>query len=251
MKDNLKNYLEPDACYVVVTPDHKADLQCVSTILPTQYRYLGMIGSKKKVAATFQNLRNAGFTEEQIGTIFAPIGLPIGAVTPAEIAKIENIVNAYILSGDKIDTIETDVDTARANGAMAALLKDAIKPNLVQTLEGTPAFVHGGPFANIAHGCNSINATFCAKALADFVVTEAGFAADLGAEKFMDIKCRLAGIEPSCVVIVATIRALKMHGGVKKTDLANPNIDALKKGFENLKVHIQNNKKRTRNRLFL
>ena len=110
-------------------------------------------------------------------------------------------------------------------------------------MEKTPAFVHGGPFANIAHGCNSINATFCAKSLADFVITEAGFAADLGAEKFMDIKCRLAGIEPSCVVIVATIRALKMHGGVKKTDLANPNIDALKKGFENLKVHIQNIKK--------
>lgn len=149
--------------------------------------------------------------------------------------RINNIVIGYTYDKQMVKFAELN-----CTGAVTALLKDAIRPNLVQTLEKTPAFVHGGPFANIAHGCNSINATFCAKSLADFVITEAGFAADLGAEKFMDIKCRYAGIEPSCVVIVATIRALKMHGGVKKTDLANPNIDALKQGFENLKVHIQN-----------
>ncbi len=125
-------------------------------------------------------------------------------------------------------------------GAIAAVLKDAIRPNLVQTLEKTPAFVHGGPFANIAHGCNSVNATLCALALGDYVVTEAGFAADLGAEKFLDIKCRSAGIEPSAIVIVATIRALKMHGGVKKEDLSNENVEALTIGFENLKTHIEN-----------
>ena len=124
--------------------------------------------------------------------------------------------------------------------AVAALLKDVIKPNLVQTLEKNPAFVHGGPFANIAHGCNSVNATMCALATGDYVVTEAGFAADLGAEKFLDIKCRLAGLKPSAVVIVATIRALKMHGGVAKADLSTPNCDALEKGFANLKTHIEN-----------
>lgn len=125
-------------------------------------------------------------------------------------------------------------------GAVASLLKDAIRPNLVQTLEKTPAFIHGGPFANIAHGCNSVNATLCALASADYVVTEAGFAADLGAEKFMDIKCRSAGISPDAIVIVATVRALKMHGGVDKKELKTPNVDALKKGFENLKVHLEN-----------
>ena len=125
-------------------------------------------------------------------------------------------------------------------GAVAALLKDAIRPNLVQTLEKNPAFVHGGPFANIAHGCNSVNATMCALASADYVVTEAGFAADLGAEKFFDIKCRAAGLKPECAVIVATIRALKMHGGVAKTELKESNPEALEKGFENLKVHIEN-----------
>lgn len=128
----------------------------------------------------------------------------------------------------------------KSTGAIAALLKDVIKPNLVQTLEKTPAFVHGGPFANIAHGCNSVNATLCALASCDYVVTEAGFAADLGAEKFFDIKCRSANLKPNLVVIVATIRALKMHGGVSKTDLAVPNCDALKKGFENLKTHLEN-----------
>lgn len=128
----------------------------------------------------------------------------------------------------------------KCTGAIAALLKDVIKPNLVQTLEKNPAFVHGGPFANIAHGCNSVNATLCALATGDYVVTEAGFAADLGAEKFLDIKCRAAGLKPSAVVIVATIRALKMHGGVAKADLASPNTQALEKGFANLKTHIEN-----------
>ena len=127
-------------------------------------------------------------------------------------------------------------------GAVAALLKDAIRPNLVQTLEKTPVFVHGGPFANIAHGCNSINATFCALASGDYVVTEAGFASDLGAEKFFDIKCRVAGLKPSAVVLVATIRALKMHGGVAKNELASPDLAALEKGFENLKAHVKNMK---------
>ncbi len=129
------------------------------------------------------------------------------------------------------------------SGAVAALLKDAIRPNLVQTLEKTPAFIHGGPFANIAHGCNSLNATECALALGDYVVTEAGFAADLGAEKFFDIKCRTAGLKPDAAVIVATVRALKMHGGVKKPDLAKPDTDALARGFCNLKAHIGNLKK--------
>ena len=128
----------------------------------------------------------------------------------------------------------------KCTGAVAALLKDVIKPNLVQTLEKNPAFVHGGPFANIAHGCNSVNATLCALATSDYVITEAGFAADLGAEKFLDIKCRSAGLKPSAVVIVATIRALKMHGGVAKTDLSTPNCQALEKGFANLKTHIEN-----------
>lgn len=128
----------------------------------------------------------------------------------------------------------------KCTGAIAALLKDVIKPNLVQTLEKNPAFVHGGPFANIAHGCNSVNATLCALATGDYVVTEAGFAADLGAEKFLDIKCRAAGLKPSAVVIVATIRALKMHGGVAKADLSKPDCAALEKGFANLKTHIEN-----------
>lgn len=128
-------------------------------------------------------------------------------------------------------------------GAVASLLKDAIRPNLVQTLEKTPAFVHGGPFANIAHGCNSINATVAALASADYVVTEAGFAADLGAEKFFDIKCRMHNLEPSACVVVATIRALKMHGGVAKQNLATPDTVALQKGFANLQVHLQNIKK--------
>ena len=127
-----------------------------------------------------------------------------------------------------------------AVGAMTALLKDAIKPNLVQTLEGTPAFVHGGPFANIAHGCNSVIATRMAMKLGDYAITEAGFGADLGAEKFLDIKCRYAGIKPSAVVIVATIRALKMHGGLPKTELGTENLEALEKGIPNLLKHVSN-----------
>ncbi len=127
-----------------------------------------------------------------------------------------------------------------AQGAMTALLKDALKPNLVQTLEHTPAFIHGGPFANIAHGCNSIMATTMALKLTDYVVTEAGFGADLGAEKFLDIKCRFAGIEPSAVVIVATVKALKMHGGVLKSDLGKENVPAIEKGMPNLLKHIEN-----------
>ena len=128
----------------------------------------------------------------------------------------------------------------KAEGAMTALLKDAFKPNLVQTLEGTPALIHGGPFANIAHGCNSVIATKMAMGLGDYVITEAGFGADLGAEKFLDIKCRLANIKPSAVVMVATIRALKMHGGLPKEDLSKENLEALEKGIPNLLRHVSN-----------
>src|SRR5205823_5858583 len=131
----------------------------------------------------------------------------------------------------------------KAHGAMAVLLKEALAPNLVQTLEGTPAFIHGGPFANIAHGCNSVLATTTALKLADYVVTEAGFGADLGGEKFIDIKCRKAGIVPDCVVLVATIRALKMHGGVKKEDLKAENLKSLEAGMANLQRHVENVKK--------
>ena len=130
----------------------------------------------------------------------------------------------------------------KVEGSMAALLKDAVKPNLVQTLEGTPAIVHGGPFANIAHGCNSILATYAAMGLSDYVVTEAGFGADLGAEKFLDTKCRVAGIQPDCVVVVATVKALKLHGGADKADLAREDLDALEKGLPNLFKHIENMK---------
>ena len=127
-----------------------------------------------------------------------------------------------------------------AEGAMTALLKDALKPNLVQTLEHVPAIVHGGPFANIAHGCNSVTATKMAMKLADYAITEAGFGADLGAEKFLDIKCRMAGLHPSAVVIVATVRALKYNGGVPKADLNNENLEALEKGLPNLLKHVSN-----------
>ena len=128
----------------------------------------------------------------------------------------------------------------KAEGAMTALMKDAIKPNLVQTLEGTPCLMHGGPFANIAHGCNSVQATRLALKLGDIAITEAGFGADLGAEKFLDIKCRKAGLNPSCVVLVATVRALKYNGGVPKTELNQENVDALAKGICNLDAHIEN-----------
>ncbi len=152
--------------------------------------------------------------------------------------RLGNIIVAYTRERKPIRAKELD-----ANGAMAALLKDAIAPNMVQTLEGTPAFIHGGPFANIAHGCNSVSATTAALKLADYVVTEAGFGADLGAEKFLDIKCRKAGIAPECVVVVATIRALKMHGGVKKDDLKKEDLKALEAGMSNLQRHIENIKK--------
>jgi len=150
---------------------------------------------------------------------------------------------AKIIIGYNYENKPVTAGDLKVQGAMALLLKDAIKPNLVQTLENTPAFIHGGPFANIAHGCNSIMATKLGLKLVDYLITEAGFGADLGAEKFIDIKCRYAGIVPSAVVIVATVRALKMHGGVSKTELAAENIAALEKGFENLKKHIENIKK--------
>jgi len=152
--------------------------------------------------------------------------------------RLGNIIVAY--TRDRKPVRAKDL---KGHGAMTALLKEAIAPNLVQTLEGTPAFIHGGPFANIAHGCNSVVATSTALKLADYVVTEAGFGADLGAEKFIDIKCRKAGLKPDCVVVVATIRALKMHGGVKKEDLKTENLKALEAGMANLQRHIENVKK--------
>jgi formate--tetrahydrofolate ligase len=147
---------------------------------------------------------------------------------------------AKIVVGYTRDRKPVRAGDLKAQGAMTALLKDALAPNLVQTLEGTPAFVHGGPFANIAHGCNSVMATTTALKLADYVVTEAGFGADLGAEKFIDIKCRKTGLTPDCVVLVATIRALKMHGGVKKEDLKSENLKALEAGMANLQRHVEN-----------
>ena len=150
-------------------------------------------------------------------------------------ARLGRMIVGYTYSGKPVTAHDL-----KAEGAMAALLKDALKPNLVQTLEGTPAFIHGGPFANIAHGCNSITATRMALKCVDYVVTEAGFAADLGAEKFIDIKCRMAGLKPSAVVIVATVRALKYHGGVPKAELNNENLDALEKGLPNLLQHVSN-----------
>ena len=149
--------------------------------------------------------------------------------------RLANIVIGYNYNGEPVTCGQL-----KAEGAMTALLKDAIKPNLVQSIEGTPALVHGGPFANIAHGCNSVTATKLALKLADYAVTEAGFGADLGAEKFFDIKCALSGLKPSAVVLVATVRALKMHGGVAKCDLADENLHALHKGIPNLLRHIDN-----------
>ena len=149
--------------------------------------------------------------------------------------RLSRIIVAYNYEGAPVTAGDL-----QATGAMAALLKDALKPNLIQTLEHTPAIVHGGPFANIAHGCNSVRATRMALKLADYVVTEAGFGADLGAEKFMDIKCRMAGLKPDAVVLVATVRALKYNGGVPKAELSQENLDALKKGIANLEKHIEN-----------
>src|SRR3954463_7552837 len=149
--------------------------------------------------------------------------------------RLGNIIVAYTRERKPVRASDL-----KAHGAMAALLKEAIAPNLVQTLEGTPAFIHGGPFAHIAHGCHSGVATATALKLADYVVTEAGFGADLGAEKFLDIKCRKAGLKPDCVVVVATIRAMKMNGGVKKEDLGKENVEAVRKGCPNLGRHIEN-----------
>ncbi len=155
------------------------------------------------------------------------------------ITDLKNRISNIII-GSTFDKRPVKFGELKCTGAIATLLKDAIRPNIVQTLEKNPVFVHGGPFANIAQGTNSINATMSALATGDYVVTEAGFAADLGAEKFMDIKCRIAGISPDVVVIVATVRALKMHGGMAKADLSTPSIGALQSGFENLLVHIEN-----------
>ena len=149
--------------------------------------------------------------------------------------RLGRIIAAYTFDGKPVTA-----DDLKATGAMAALLKDALKPNLIQTLEHTPAIVHGGPFANIAHGCNSVRATKTALKLADYVITEAGFGADLGAEKFFDIKCRKAGLKPDAVVLVATVRALKYNGGVPKAELSTENMEALKKGIVNLEKHIEN-----------
>ena len=149
--------------------------------------------------------------------------------------RLSKIIVAYDYSGNPITA-----GMLKAQGAMAALLKDAVKPNLVQTLENVPAIIHGGPFANIAHGCNSVMATKTALKLADYTITEAGFGADLGAEKFFDIKCRYAGLKPDAVVLVATVRALKMHGGVPKTEHATPDVEAVKRGIVNLEKHIEN-----------
>ncbi|MFR5900312.1 MAG: formate--tetrahydrofolate ligase, partial [Neglectibacter timonensis] len=153
-------------------------------------------------------------------------------------ARLGNILIAYTYDGRPV--YARDI---KAEGAMAALLKDAINPNLVQTVEGTPAVMHGGPFANIAHGCNSVRATRLALKLADYCITEAGFGSDLGAEKFLDIKCRMAGLAPSCVAVVATVRALKYNGGVPKAELAEENVEALKKGIVNLEAHVENMRK--------
>jgi formate--tetrahydrofolate ligase len=149
--------------------------------------------------------------------------------------RLSKIIVAYNIKGEPVTAKDLN-----AVGSMAALLKDAIKPNVIQTLEHTPAIIHGGPFANIAHGCNSIIATNTALKLADYVITEAGFGADLGAEKFFDIKCQMSGLKPDAVVLVATIRALKYNGGVKKEDLSIENIEALKQGIKNLEKHIEN-----------
>lgn len=177
--------------------------------------------------------RNEGFEITAASEIMAVLCL---ATDLADLKKrIGNIVVGVNSSGDFVRARDL-----HAEGAMTTLLKDAIKPNLVQTLEGTPAIVHGGPFANIAHGCNSVRATYTAMTLADYTVTEAGFGADLGAEKFLDTKCRIAGIQPDCVVLVATVKALKLHGGAEKDKLSEENLGALKAGLPNLLKHIEN-----------
>ncbi|MCR5336911.1 MAG: formate--tetrahydrofolate ligase [Synergistes sp.] len=177
--------------------------------------------------------RESGFDITVASEVMAILCLSRGIEDLKE--RLGSIIVAYTFDGRAVTARELE-----AQGAMAMLLKDAIKPNLVQTLEHVPAFIHGGPFANIAHGCNSITATRYGLKLADYFITEAGFAADLGAEKFLDIKCRVAGLKPSAVVIVATIRALKMHGGVKKEDLAKKDLKALEAGIPNLEKHVEN-----------
>ena len=177
--------------------------------------------------------REAGFEITVASEVMAVLCLS-SSITDLK-ARLGRIIVGYTYAGKPVTAHDL-----KAEGAMAALLKDALKPNLVQTLEGTPAFIHGGPFANIAHGCNSVMATRLALKLADYTVTEAGFAADLGAEKFVDIKCRMAGLTPSAVVIVATVRALKYHGGVAKADLNAENLEALEKGLPNLLQHVDN-----------
>ena len=178
-------------------------------------------------------VRQAGFDITVASEIMAILCLATGLSDLKE--RLSRMVVAYSTEGNAVTAGELE-----ATGAMALLLKDAIKPNLVQTLENTPAFIHGGPFANIAHGCNSVMATKVALKLADYVITEAGFGADLGAEKFFDIKCRFANLHPDAVVIVATIRALKMNGGVPKTQLQTENLEALEKGVTNLERHLEN-----------
>lgn len=177
--------------------------------------------------------RQAGFDITVASEIMAILCLADGMEDLKE--RLSKMVVAYNTDGYAVTAGDL-----HATGAMALLLKDAIKPNLVQTLENTPAFIHGGPFANIAHGCNSVMATKVALKLADYVVTEAGFGADLGAEKFFDIKCRFAGLKPDAVVIVATVRALKMNGGVSKANLSYENLDALAEGISNLERHLEN-----------
>ena len=177
--------------------------------------------------------REDGFDITVASEVMAILCLSTGIEDLKE--RLANIIVAYKYTGEPVTARELE-----AHGAMAMLLKDAIKPNLVQTLEHVPAFIHGGPFANIAHGCNSIMATRYGLKLADYFITEAGFAADLGAEKFLDIKCRLGGLHPSAVVIVATIRALKMHGGVAKEDLGKVDMAALEAGIPNLEKHVEN-----------
>lgn len=177
--------------------------------------------------------RETGFDISVASEIMAILCLSSDLMDMKE--RFKKIVVAYTYDGRPVTANDLE-----AQGAMTLLMKDAIKPNLVQTLENTPAFIHGGPFANIAHGCNSISATKTALKLADYVVTEAGFGADLGAEKFFDLKCRFAGFKPAATVIVATVRALKSHGGVPKAKLGEENMEALAKGFENLEKHIEN-----------
>ena len=177
--------------------------------------------------------REDGFDITMASEIMAVLCL--SADIPDLKARLGRMVVAYTFDGKPVTAHDL-----KAEGAMAALLKDALKPNLVQTLEGTPSFIHGGPFANIAHGCNSVMATKIALKLSDYCVTEAGFGADLGAEKFLDIKCRLAGLTPAAVVVVATVRALKNHGGVPKAELNNENLEALEKGLPNLLQHVEN-----------